>query len=358
MGRPVLSEDIKNKISKLVDIDFVKQVLNKHLPQHYPNFKEITNLKLYTYKKHLGLTSAVFVVEYKIDYIDKRGESRRLYVFASAHSDGSRWGAYQNNLALYNNGGFSNGSFRVTRPLFFLSEQQAFFYQSSPGKSLFDWFTKNPQADLNPVLLVSAGWIKKLHGLDKQLGNINWPMFKIANMVPAPNDFVADFIKADAEQGQSVKAMLGQLNDLEAKLSDPVAKSLIYGDYHPENIVIRDLNTDKIEMIDFTDVAYGDPMVDLGAFLEQFDFMMHRLLPRPKINEYETFFLEAYFGKKFADIDQTLINRINLYQAWTALRIAVFLFYAKSVHINELLGEVEEYLKAIHDNRPIINLYN
>ncbi len=356
MTRIELSEDIKNKISKLADIDFIKQVFTKNLSRHYPNFKEVKNLSLYTHKRHLGRTSVVFVVEYKVDYINRRGEDRRLYIFASAHSDGSRWGAYQKNLALYKNG-FSSGPFRVTRPLFFLEEQQAFFYQSSPGKSLFRWFVKNSEADLRPILSLAAGWIKKLHSLDSSLGNINWPVFKIANMVPAPADFVADFIASDAARGETVKQIVDQLQSYEKSFAEQFGKTLVYGDYHPENVVIRGLDTDNIEMIDFTDVACGDPMIDVGTFLEQLDFMMHRFLPREKINEYEIFFVESYFGKQFAEIDQTFINRINLYQAWTALRIAVFLFYAHSAHIDDMLKEIKHYLQAISENKKIINLY-
>jgi len=356
MGRAVLSDDIKNKIVKLVDLDFVKQVLLERLPHHYPNFKEISDLKFYTHKNHIGRTSVVFVVEYGLKYKNKRNEDRRLNIFASAHSDGSRWGAYQKNLALYKNG-FSEGPYRVTRPLFFLEEQQAFFYQSSPGKSLRRWFVKDTQADIKKILALSAGWIKKLHSLDHKPGTIDWPIFKIANMVPAPSDFVADFVADNSARGQVVEQIVAQLKAYEEAFAGQVKPSLVYGDYHPENIVIRDLSTDHIEMIDFTDVAWGDPMIDVGAFIEQFDFMMHLLLPRQKINEYETFFVESYFGKKFADIDQALINRINLYQAWTALRIAVFLFYAKSAHIDDMLKEIKEYLEAIGNNKAIINLY-
>lgn len=356
MSRTILSEDIKNKILKLVDLDFVRPVLLERLPQHYPNFKEISDLKFYTHKNHIGRTSVVFVVEYALKYKNKRGEDRRLNIFASAHSDGSRWGAYQKNLALYRSG-FSEGPYRVTRPLFFLEEQQAFFYQSSPGKSLRRWFIKDAQADLRPVLALSAGWIKKLHSLDHKPGTVDWPIFKITDMVPQPSDFIADFLADNIDRGKLVQQIVDELQTNESSFAEQVKPSLVYGDYHPENIVIRDLSTDHIEMIDFTDVAWGDPLIDVGAFLEQFDFMMHRYLPREKINDYETFFVEAYFGKNFADIDQVLINRINLYQAWTALRIAVFLFYAHSAHIDDMLEEIKAYLQAISENKHIINLY-
>ena len=65
-----LSEKTRQRISKLVEKDFAISILNKRLPKYYNDFKAIKSLKLKPFKHHLGITSAVFVVEYKIKYIN------------------------------------------------------------------------------------------------------------------------------------------------------------------------------------------------------------------------------------------------------------------------------------------------
>ena len=112
-------------------------------------------------------------------------------------------------------------------------------------------------------------------------------------------------------------------------------------------------------MIDFTDLAYGDPMMDLGTFLQQLDFMGHNFISREQINNYKTFFISAYFKKDFDKIDIEYISRINLYQAWTALRTAIFLFYMNDAEnpIDDLLQDSQGYLAVVKKEEKIINLH-
>ena len=112
-------------------------------------------------------------------------------------------------------------------------------------------------------------------------------------------------------------------------------------------------------MIDFTDVAKGDPMVDLGAFLQQFDFMGHNYLSRKRINNYKEYLLEQYFDEDFDKIKIDFINRINLYQAWTALRSAILIFYQQDENnpIDGVLEDCDKYLELATNNIHKINLH-
>lgn len=352
-----LSEKTKQRIAKLVEQDFITEVLNKRLQKYFKDFKEIKSIKLNPFKHHLGVTSAVFVVEYKIKYISQTGSIKEMEIFSSAHSDGSRKEAYQKTKTLYKHG-FDQGKYRVTRPLFFLPEQKAFFYVASPGKSFFSFFTQDTSADLENSMKLITGWIKQLHSVDVKTLDFKWPVFDILNMVPSPQRFIKDFYASDKKLGQKIDDLVKSLNKLDKQHRKKIGNILIYGDFHPENIIMENLEAKEIEMIDFTDIALGDPMMDIGTFIQQFDFMGHNFVSRQEIDQYKISFVEIYFGKKFKDINIKYINRINLYQAWTAMRSVVFLFYMKDVFnpIEDLLEDSVQYFELAKNNQRSINV--
>ncbi len=358
MKRRALSEKVKAHIAKLVDKNFAKKVFAVQLPKYYKDFYKIKVIELDPYKRHLGVTSAVFVVEYRIKYLTRDGHTKSLDLFASAHSDGSRYGAYQKTKVLYKQG-FAQGKFRVTKPLFYLRQQKAFVYESSPGRSFFNFFTQEPRANLKPALKLITGWISKLHNFDFSQEQFVWPQFSIGTMVPPPDKFIVDFLQEDKRQGQIVKKLVREMRQFKKKINSRSDQTLIYGDYHPENVIMTDLRAKHLTMIDFTDIALGDPMIDLGTFLQQFDFMGHNFISRHKINEYKEFFVSSYFDKAFAKIDINYLNRINLYQSWTALRTAVFLFYMKDVEnpVDDLIADSINYLDCALKNKRKINLH-
>jgi aminoglycoside phosphotransferase (APT) family kinase protein len=176
-------------------------------------------------------------------------------------------------------------------------------------------------------------------------------------MVPSPQQFLPDFINHDSAFGEQVKNIVTKIQNWEKEFNGKLQPNLIYGDYHPENVIIENLTTDHLRMIDFTDVALGDPMTDLGTFLQQFDFMGHRFFSRTKINSCKEYFVKSYFGKELSEIEAEFFQRMNLYQAWTALRTAVFLFYMhKDDSVRTLFQEIEQYLELIEKAKKQISL--
>jgi len=306
----------------------------------------------------MGVTSTVFVAEYDLTYLTKHGQEKHLVVFASAHSDYSRKDSYKKTKFLYEHG-FDQGKYRVTRPLFYLNDQRAFFYQASLGRNFFNFLREDEQVNFKSVFSLVAGWIKKLHSFDLEENEVDWPEFRINKMNPAPHKFIKDFLEEDKILGKIIQDLVDQMNSMEEANSQKNKKTMIYGDNHPENVILESLHARHLEMIDFTDLALGDPMADIGTFLQQFDFMSHTFMPRKKINRYKLYFLEAYFGKKIEEIDVDYINRINLYQSWTALRTTVFVFYMHSEEssILDLLEDAKEYLGLATKNIKEVNLH-
>ncbi|MCB9803108.1 phosphotransferase [Candidatus Nomurabacteria bacterium] len=355
-SRSILDDKIKEQVAQVANHDFVREILDANLNKYYPDFQKIEELTLKAYKKHIGKTSAVFVIGYKIKYLNTDNKIGKLELFATAHSDDSRKAAFEKLNFLYQNG-FNQGKFQVTRPLFFLSEQKGFFYESSVGRSLFSFFKEDSFVDLGNALDLAAGWVRELHSL-KDKSTFSWPKFSVSNMIPSPQQFLPDFIEHDQLLGSKIKRIVSQIQNWEKELKKTFQETLIYGDYHPENIIITDLQAQNLKMIDFTDVALGDPMTDLGTFLQQFDFMGHRFFSREKINQDKEYFFNSYFQKSLSEVEENYFQRINLYQAWTALRTAVFLFYMhRDDSVKELLREVESYILLIDNKEKRINIH-
>ena len=348
---------IKQNMDKLLNIDFMSSLFNERLGEFYQNFKEVVSIKFHTYKKHTGKASMIIVVEYVISYTSISGITEKINIFASAHSDGSRARAFYGQNYLYQNG-FGQGSFLVGRPLFYLEEQYAFFYKAVLGRTLRKLITKEADLDFTKVLSLSAHWIKKLHSCSL-VADDKFRLFNVREMSPQPQKFLDDLEGAFPEYGRNLRGIYQRLCDLQEKNKALYQPTLVHGDYHPENIIFKSTEPDKIKVIDFTDLAIGDPMVDLGSFIQQFDFMCFSFLDRQKINQYKVLFVEKYFDEKFENIGIKYLSRINFFQAWVVMRTTLLLFYAKSANhpLGGLIAEIDHYLQLAENGDRKINLY-
>lgn len=348
---------IKENMEKLLELDFISSLFNQKLGQFYPNFKQVKTMVSHTHKRHIGKTSMIVVVEYVLNYESLDGQIKNVTLFSSAHSDGSRVNAFYSQSYLYEHG-FDQGNFLVGRPLFYLDEQFAFFYEAVIGRTLRKLMKEKTVQNFSTILDLAAQWIKKLHNCPMDSNNKFTP-FEFSEMTPKPQRFLEDMSKIYPELGQRLAQTFQRLAELKRKNFDTFPVSIIHGDYHPENIIVKSSEPETVKVIDFTDLSLGDPMVDLGSFIQQIDFMGFECLPRKDINNYKLIFLEYYFSKTFADIEINDLKRINLYQAWVVLRTTLLLFYAKSAShpLGELIDEIDRYLTLAEEGQRIVNLY-
>ncbi len=348
---------IKQDMDRLLDKDFVTALFNERLVNFYPKFKKIAGLDINTYKKHTGKTSMILVLEYVVTYVDSSSQSQKINLFASAHSDGSRARAFDAQNYLYQHG-FDQGSFLVARPLFYLAEQYAFFYQAALGRTLRKMLRQDANIEVGKFLEQSAQWVKKLHQCPIEAQH-NFKHFNVRQMSPQPAKFLADLSAVYPELGSRLQGIYDRLCLLQEKNEQFYQPTLVHGDYHPENIIFKSSEPEKIKVIDLVDLALGDPMIDLGSFVQQFDFMFFQILNREKINQLKISFLENYFSTSFQDIDINYINRLNFFQAWVVIRTTLLLFYAKSARhpLDKLVEETGRYLDLAENSQRQINLY-
>ena len=134
---------------------------------------------------------------------------------------------------------------------------------------------------------------------------------------------------------------------------------MVYGDPQPENIIIDTLRTKQLTMIDFTDVTLGDQLRDCGIFLQQLNFMGRDNYTSTDLRALRTCFIETYFGRARADMSDDEYQRINLYQAWNALRGFEYFFY-QDIRREESYGLLEDawlYLNCARERRRQLSIY-
>lgn len=346
-----------SQLNNLTQVEYIKSLLEQRLPEFYPDLVQLDAVEIRVYKKHFGRTSATYVAAYMCKYKDANGHNKSLNIFVSAHTDGSRQYSFANNSFLYSHG-FNTGQYLIPRPLFYEPALGAFFYEGVRGRILKKLIKDEPARDLRPVLDLAAAWLRTLHNVPLLSSDFKPRDFGIRSMRPSPEHFINDVKNYRSDFGAQIENLLQQMIDQEQAWGLKINKTLVHGDYHLENIIVSGLEPDHIKVIDFTDLAWGDPCLDLAGFIQQFDFMLQNVLVREQLNNYKTYFIESYFNASFSEIDPSFLSRINLYQAWTTMRTLALLFYSKNTHheLSNIVAEAEKYLALARQQTVQINI--
>ena len=345
-------------IKQLLEPAFIKELLPPVLAAYYKGFEKLTDLTLTVYKQHYrDRHHWRFVIGCQLDLVINHQNQKELVVIG-ASSDGSKKIAYDN-LKLLRSLGFDHGPLQVTAPIAYLPHLQAVIYEGVAGQPLYHYLEKQPTMGemLKPLELASS-WLRKLHALSPQ----TFPAEAIRGydfqvIIKYLQGFIPTFQKFSTRQGQKLGDALNKIQKYEQQLRlEP--PHLVYGDYHPENIILSSLDSPLLTMIDLTDLSLGDRYRDIGTFLQQFDFMSQRFLARPDINNLKKHFVSGYFKESFHLLDAPDMMRINLFQALTAVRSSVWMFdysYGRRASL-EVLNDSLLYLEKIERHEVSINL--
>jgi len=308
---------------------------------------------IYKYRYHKPESFAV-VIGCKITW-QLGSQNQRLKLFIGAASNNSKLRAYYN-LVWLRAHGFDQGSLEVIKPIAYLEDLKALIYEASEGQTLYWHIKKSPTYDeLLWPLQLCAQWLLKLH----QTKASDLPATMSENndqgIIKSLELAREKYQLFTPEQGAKI---LQVLNDIQTSLpAKDHSVSLIYGDYHPENIIFRNLTSRRLSMIDLSDVTLGDPYRDVGTFIQQLDFMSQDFLLRDDINKLKRYFVEQYTGLAFDAIPEADIRRINLYQALTAVRSSVWLFEPESRKVSlELLDDARLLMEKVHNSQHSINI--
>ncbi len=313
-----------NKAYKLLDKNYVTELLRQQVVQLYPNFTDIKKVNIKSHKKMIWEKTYHLVLEYDTVFVDKTGKERKLPIFCSAHSDEPRKNVYTSLKYLWNNG-FDKGYLSVPHPLFYSSYFKATFYRGVAGRNLYYYIRNKDLNEVENILPKAARWFVKLHRLPtEEAPNFNKENSRIKTVFPGV-DHIIQKIENNYPQYLDVykQAYDFFVSQEEAFLSSINKLYLVHGDAHPENIIR--MSPRKIAVIDFTDLCLSDFARDLGTFLQQLEFMLGRKIGNKNFSDKaKRLFLDTYFSVAGMDLNSDIQKRIDNYYYWTAMRTATF----------------------------------
>ena len=316
-----------NIILQLLDPDFVKKLFIKELLQRVPEMVEIKNVSIEAIKKNIWNTTYHVVFRFTTTFINQAGKEETWPIYCTAHSSEPRESVFEA-LTFLMQENFSQGGLTVPRPLFYSPEFRATFYRGVEGKLLYQSIKEKNFAEIESGVTKAAAWFAKLHSLPtKEVINYNPQNSHIATVVPGREHI----LKKTGELYPKYLKIYERLYHLfilreESFLDSSIRLWLVHGDAHPENVVLT--ADHKLAMIDFTDICLSDFARDLGAFLQQLDYMVKHKTDDPVFTDkIKKIFLNSYLEFAKIKMDESLEARINNYYYWTMLRTASFFLF-------------------------------
>jgi hypothetical protein len=343
-----LAKNRMNKALKLLDENFVLELLRKEVLPQYPYFTYLNKVIVRPYKKFIWETTYHVVISWEAYFSTKNGAEVKLPIFCSAHSNEKRENIYEVLKYLWENN-FPDSNFKLPRPLFYSREFNGTFYRGLRGENLLYYIKKCDRPEIKKIIKESAALFYKLHNLKiDSKADFNPLNAHINTVIPGVDNILKE---VGARYHGNYVADLRQIYDyligMEERYFLSGAKlSLIHGDAHPENIIKT--NENKIGLVDFTDVCLSDFARDLGSFMQQLEYKI-----TSKAGDYEfaqemkKLFLDTYLKISGLEFNSDLENRVKLYYNFTAIRTAAF-FFLKDGHDEErgmtLIKKVKEDL--------------
>jgi hypothetical protein len=312
-----------NKGGKLLDKEYMASFLKKWILPIYKDFTEIKSIKLHAYKDYVWEGEAYHVVvEYRTSFITKEDKVKTLPIFCSAHWEEPRKNVYDALNYLWKNG-FDKGYLTIPHPLMYSDYYRGIFYRGVEGKHLYYFIRALDYERIEDMVPKAAKWFAKLHSLDAtKARNFNPDNSRIETVYPGISHILEKIKDKYPEHYECYEGVYNKVNQGEKEfLANTDRRWVVHGDAHPENII--KMGAKKIAVIDFTDICLSDYTRDLGAFLQQLEFMINRKIDQPGYAEkIKKLFKDNYFAASKEKLTDEVEERINSYYHWTMMRTA------------------------------------
>ncbi len=290
----------------------------------------------------------------EVTFGTKEGDENRERIIIRTLTDQKKWKSTaraETIMAAVAAAGFSEGRYRVPRPIEIDQERMTIIEQGIRGRSLHDKLLSASPDDARWYLELAGHWLGRLH--------------KAALAVTRPDEFgqreegrLRHYLsrfetinhRHSGRARQIVERLLAAYRELYCG-TDCLVQG--HGDYHPKNVMIGQDNQDQRETffvaaIDFGSSLMLPPAFDVGCFLAQFRnqlFAQRELLERLP----ESIFLEAYLDEG-PPVGDEFLWQVELFRARTNLSIASYLIQVgmgESEDLWRVLVEAEQALGQI-----------
>ncbi len=313
-----------NKILHLFDEQYVNDLFNKEILPLYPDFVKIKKIKIKTPKKYIWETTYHVVIEFETTFITKDKKEKKLPIYCTAHSEEPRKNVFKALKYLWDNS-FSKGYLSIPRPLFYSNYFKGTFYRGVKGGNLYQYIREKKYKEIESIVIKAAGWFAKLHSLPTENAiNFNKENSRIETVIPGIAHILNDIRREYPKYLDAYTNIYSIINNKEKEfLASTDRRWFVHGDAHPENII--KMSPKKIGVIDFTDLCLSDFTRDIGAFLQQLEFMCNRKIKNKRyIKKINKIFLKNYFNNAKIKLDSSIQGRIENYYYWTAMRTATY----------------------------------
>lgn len=322
------------KTFDLLKIDVAKKFLQAEIANVFYAGHKIKSLQIYPIKKSSQFHQWHLVCIFKFKLA---GRNKRL--FFTGHSNGSRMQTCKKQIYLYQSG-FNQGQYQVPKALKYFPQVKGMFYEAVVDDNMFELIelqSSGLEAKINKV----AGWIHKLHNLPCPKNNQLFPrhQFNLKTLDPAKN--LSKIKISYPKFYQETIKITRPIIKFTSQVKNQFSPSIIHGDLHPQNVLVAKT---RIFVVDYTELALGDPLYDLGSFCQQFGFMAKDSFPLETIKEYNWLFLACYQKLNKRKFTAKEILRLNYYQAWLAAKSAIY--YAVLKPTGEHLDNIQ-YLNLL-----------
>lgn len=350
---------LKLKMNQLLDKKFISQFFNGNLKFFFEGAKKIKSIKKIVYKDERGDHDYTLVIGFILKISFKNNTTKEKSIFCKAHSEEEKNKSIYYMEALYKNG-FNEGLYQIPRPLSYMPELRAGFYEGAKGHNLLYYLQKKNYKKIKTVVKDAAHWISKLHNFDLcHFDGLQLTTRQIKHNQPPAKRVLAEIKEHYPRLFKEFQPLYAKSLVYEKKFLKNLKKEektkIIYADYHPENIIIPAHSHQGIIVIDFTDLAIGDPYRDVGTFMEQVGFMSRRYMDEKKGRNWQKIFLNEYIKINKLALTKADWQRINLYRLWTSLRNIIYFYYKCDPDqvIWKLVDDAKMYLDLIKNKKNI-----
>ena len=282
-------------------------------------------------------------------------DDHREKIIVKTHTDERKWNSAERAYHISEEiarQGFSDGRYRVPRPLGRDSESHTLIEEGMRGKLLFDRLIKADVASARYDLGLTGRWLARLH-------NCHLCITSAEEYLPEEEKrldrYLSHFTGINHKQTRRVRELTQQIWGLLVDMFG-VEKSCFvqgHGDFHLKNILIGqdhpdDRTTTFVAAIDFDSSMCMPAAFDVGTFLAQYQ---NQLLHYPEIRAKAPveIFLEAYLAN-FSPREQNFMAQVELFKARTDLSIASHLLKVG-------LGDSEDLFRVLVDaEKSLINI--
>jgi len=263
-------------IFKILEKEYIEKIFKEKKNFYFPSLKNAKITSLEIKKESPDWVKESCLASYKL--IFSNGSKKNIW--STAKIGESKEKAFQILSYLYSNG-FNKGFFQVQRPLDFIKEINAFFYEKAEGVPLNLILEKRKP---------STKLFKKISEFLFKIHSLKFKKFKPKMLK----------LKDYEECFRELKNLVPQFHQLIPSLKKIIfleklreGNYFIHGDFYPSNIIV---GKNKLFLIDFDKAGRGNFLIDLLSFYFWFDLPKIKPL-KLSLNETEDYkneFLENY----------------------------------------------------------------